>query len=415
MKRHLLLPLCILLTCCISGAASRNFTITGHIEGLQKGDTLRFERVIRPGWNREAAFDIIIKHPDSFAYTGSQEHDQHYIMRYFPKEGNARTCDRLGLSLIITDGDSIEIPGTADAIYYCTPRGGIYDDPLLAEALRLDHSLGMIRGNYLYEAEMARLQNDTVRAEQYSRLFNEFGKKGSDPRFDEVRQAKKAYSDAHPSGTLYLLLDALQSISYEPLENSKALYDTWNQELKDSYYGRLFSKELSDMERLAEGQPAPSFAATTVNGSKVTLSDFKGHYLLIYHWGLCPGSVGIDGEVRELYDRHSDHGLDVLGLTESINDIRDLYATLPKDKTTPYVYVDDLRPVVEGMLAHPWEEVELITEYPGNKSLTEDFRISGLPFFVLIGPDGTIRARGFSEAFYKAVEMLDKEFGVRTN
>lgn len=67
------------------------------------------------------------------------------------------------------------------------------------------------------------------------------------------------------------------------------------------------------------------------------------------------------------------------------------------------------------MLAHPWKEVELTTEYPENKSLTEDFRIGGWPFFVLIGPDGTIRARGFSEAFYKAVELLDKELETNTN
>ena len=414
MKKGLYLSLIFVLTCGIfSGAAS--FKIRGHISGLQKGDTLRFERVIPPSWDFEHAFDIIVEHPDSFSYTGTQEHDQYYLMKYLPKEGVARHFDRLGLSLIITNGDSISIPGTVDEIYYCIPRGGIYEDSLLTEALLLDRSLGMIRSNYLREAEMARSQNDSIRAEQYTRLFNEFGKKSSDPRFDKARQAREAYATAHPSGSPYLIIEALQTISYEPIQKSKDLYGIWSPELKESYYGRLYAKLLSDMERLAEGQPTPAFTATAIDGIKVTQSDFNGRYLLIYHWGLCPGSVFIDGKVRELYDRYSGLGLDVLGLTESLADIRNLYDSLPENKKTPYVYVDDLRPVVEGMLSHPWKEIELTAGHPGNISLKETFGIGGWPFFVLIGPDGTIMARGFSEAFHKAENLLSDAFDSKAN
>jgi len=41
----------------------------------------------------------------------------------------------------------------------------------------------------------------------------------------------------------------------------------------------------------------------------------------------------------------------------------------------------------------------------------ETYAIEGWPFFVLIGPDGTILARNYTNAFYQAKKILDKELG----
>ena len=39
------------------------------------------------------------------------------------------------------------------------------------------------------------------------------------------------------------------------------------------------------------------------------------------------------------------------------------------------------------------------------------YKFSGWPFFVLIGPDGKIEARGFTDAFFKARTLLDEKLG----
>ena len=113
--------------------AKQAFTLSGMITGLQKGDTLRFERVNIMDWSYEHAFDIIVQNPDTFHYEGTQTHDQYYLMTYHPKIGEHRIFETTGKSLIITDNDTINMTGTTDEIYYCTLKGGIYDDPLLAE------------------------------------------------------------------------------------------------------------------------------------------------------------------------------------------------------------------------------------------------------------------------------------------
>ena len=88
-----------------------------------------------------------------------------------------------------------------------------------------------------------------------------------------------------------------------------------------------------------------------------------------------------------------------------------MYAGLPKDEKTPSAGVEDMRPVLAGMLEHPWTEVEVETDHPDNRSLMDAYKFSGWPFFVLIGPDGKIEARGFTDAFFKARTLLDEKLG----
>ena len=411
MTRFPLLAVSLILAIELSAVVQQNFTITGHISGVQNGDTLRFERILLPGFASEAAFDIIVKQPDRFDYSGVQSHDQQYMMTYLPKEGSAPDCDRTGKMIIITDGDRINLSGRVNDIYYCNLEGGIYDDPLLSRALQLEDSLGMVRSGYLARYKEALARKDTVGGMQYLNMFNNFGHDASDPGFVKVREARKAFADARAKESLYTLVNSLQEISSTPVEKSRSLYDAWSQDLKDSFYGRIYADELSAMERLADGQPVPGFSVISTDGIRVTENDFKDRYLLIYHWGMCPGSLQIDSRVCELYDRYSDKGLTILGITESLTQIREVYNGLPENGKYRFAGIEDLRAVLGDMLKHPWKEVETDGEHKENMSVKDTFRVGGWPFFVLIGPDGTIRSRGFFEAFFKACDILDREIG----
>lgn len=410
MLRTLFITLLAAASCGVTCAAgTQEFTVTGKMDGLQAGDTLRFERVILPGWTYEPAFDIIASEPGMFSYKGTQEHDQYYLMSYFPKTGEAKQCDRRGKTLIVTDGDKIGMTGTADEIYYCTLSGGIYDDQLLAEYLRLDDSVGQVRGSYMRLGMEAFQRKDTATGLEYERNFNLFYE--NNPGVERASKARNAYKEANPQSSLYLLIDRISSLSYTPTEVAKAAYDAFSPELRASYYGQMYARQMANMERLAKGRPAPDFSLVTTEGKTAARDDYKGSYLLIYHWGMCPGSIYIDGQVRELYGKYKEKGLKMLGLTESVATIRQVYEGLPEDKKTAGPGVDDIRPVLAGMREHPWTEVELETGHPANKEIMEAYNFAGWPFFVLIGPDGSIQARGFTDAFFEAKGILDKELG----
>lgn len=54
----------------ISCSQMQPFELSGRIDGLRVGDTLRFERILLPDWTYEPAFDIVVQEPDRFRYRG---------------------------------------------------------------------------------------------------------------------------------------------------------------------------------------------------------------------------------------------------------------------------------------------------------------------------------------------------------
>lgn len=335
----------------------QSFELSGRIDGLQVGDTLRFERVLLPEWNYEPAFDVVVGEAGAFAYRGEQAHDGYYSMTYHPKSGRAADADRRGKSMIVTGGDRITLTGTAEAIYYCTLGGGIYDDPALSELLYVADSLGRIRSGYSENARAAFARGDQAEGRRWNELFNRFY--ADDPGDARKRALNENYRKGHPQGTLYLLVDRIPTVAYRPLAESRAFYESLSEELKSSYFGGVYADFLRQMESLAVGQPAPDFSLVTTRGETIAKADFAGEYLLFYHWGLCPGSIRIDGQVRDLYAAYKDRGLRMVGLTESVDMIRRVYEGLPDDESAA-----GMRSALAGMLAHGWPEIEVETDRP---------------------------------------------------
>ena len=238
----------------------------------------------------------------------------------------------------------------------------------------------------------------------WNELFNRFY--ADDPGAARKRALNENYRKGHPQGTLYLLVDRIPTVAYRPLAESRAFYESLSEELKSSYFGGVYADFLQRMESLAVGQPAPDFSLVTTRGETIAKADFAGEYLLFYHWGLCPGSIRIDGQVRDLYAAYKDRGLRMVGLTESVDTIRRVYEGLPD-----YESAAGMRSALAGMLAHGWPEIEVETDRPENGRMLERYAIEGWPAFVLIAPDGTIAARGYTEAFFSAKEILAGALG----
>ena len=380
-----------------------SFSIEGHISGLQTGDTLRFSAIEIPGWGETHAFDIVVGDTSGFSYTGRLAHDQYFSYEYLPCHGSPEPSDRTGKTFIARPGDRLGLEGTRRDIYYATLSGGIYDEPMLAELLRVGDSLGIIRAGYARNIELAGQQGDTEAMREWAGKFNSFYY--DNPGIERQARLESGYAAANPQGTLYLLVDRLPSISYEPLDSVKAVFEAYSDEIRQSWYGRKTAAYIEKIESLVPGMPAPEFTLVTTSGDTLTKPDFAGKYLLFYHWGLCPGSLYIDRQVIGLHDRYSGRGLEVIGLTESVASIREVYEATQAGGDAA------MSATLKGMLEHAWPEVELETDRPENAAINDSYEVSGWPFFILIGPDGRLLARGFTDAFYDAEEILSACLG----
>ena len=257
--------------------------------------------------------------------------------------------------------------------------------------------------------EEANAAEDYDTARKISEEFNSFYNDNHGAARSEVLISE--YFKDNPQGNNYILVDRLQRMSYTPLDRAKEEYDAYSPEVKQSYYGKVSADLLGRLEAIDLGRQAPYFSLTLNDGTPVSNDDFKGKYLLIYHWGMCPGSMQIDPEVQSLYSKYKDKGLCIIGITESIEEFRSLADGIPEGTSSPSIGIDDLKARMDGMLAHPWPEAELKTGRAENQKTADTFMVSGLPYFIFIGPDGTILARDFQPAFYQAKETLLKAVG----
>ena len=410
MKKALILTVFLAaVTAQVLQARGQRFTISGKIDGIVKGDTLRFGRITLPGWEIEHAFDIVVEKDGEFKCKGTQEHDQFYLMEYFPADGAAPVCDRMGKNMVISGGDHITMDGTRDEVYYCTLGGGIYKDPALSAYLRASDSLDTARGSYARKIEEANAAGDHETAAMYGEKFNTFY--NGNPGVERVRKLRKEYFDSNTGGNIFTLVEYISSMDYTPIETLKKQFDGFSRETRDSWYGKVYQKRMNSVEAISIGNQAPDFTLTMTDGSTVSKDGFSGKYLLIYHWGMCPGSLSIDRYVQDLFSKYRDRGLEVIGITESMQEIRDIWEKTKEGSSIPSLGIDDFKATLNGMLNHPWPDAELDTGHPENRKVSDMFLISGWPFFIFIGPDGKILARDFSEAFDQAKKILEEKFG----
>jgi cytochrome oxidase Cu insertion factor (SCO1/SenC/PrrC family) len=128
------------------------------------------------------------------------------------------------------------------------------------------------------------------------------------------------------------------------------------------------------------GQTAPAFTIDTLDGSKVSLADYRGKFLLLNFWIMHaqtqPEADKQMDKVRQLYQAYGDdERFDILGvtMTHSI----DLYVEI----ANKYLAEKDIT----------WKQGTLGFE---NQDLMRSYGVTSYPFNVLIDPNGTVLATG---------------------
>lgn len=390
-----LLTIGLLLTVLGTWAQTQKINITGRIEGLEKGDTLVFEYTNLPKWDTKEAFRVVISKDNEFRYQGTQDHTQLYLMRYHPIGAAVDPSEKLGLSFIVGE-KPVHISGTRRNIYHSSLSGGDYDKQL-ASILQLEDSLGIARSEVLRKIDIAREAKDQKASAQYGNEFNNFQRINA-AHFSRLRAMEAAYCASNSSE--YVASELCQQ-SFKPLEFLQTGYDRLTPEVQKSYYGTLLNSIIAKILSLQPGQTAPDFQLTTIDGKKIGLSDFRGKYLMIYNFGLCPGSMAIDSRVSELHNKYGNK-VEVIGMTDSKKDIEALYESTSVGDSLMGM---DLHVILKGMTSHPWR-YEVLNKVSENEFFGDLYSVQGLPYFIFISPEGKIVDRGFTEVVGKAYDVI---------
>jgi RNA polymerase sigma factor (sigma-70 family) len=156
-----------------------------------------------------------------------------------------------------------------------------------------------------------------------------------------------------------------------------------------SYHPRSLAnaQEMSSFRKNAPdaGATAPAIDATTLGGKPLSLSDFKGKYVLLDFWATwCGPCIGEIPNLQSVYDAFG-------------NDDRFTILSVSVDET-----IDEPQKFQEKRKL-PWPQAYLSGGMHG--PTPGKFGVQAIPAFVLVGPDGKIVARGMrGDEIKKAVE-----------
>ena len=188
----------------------------------------------------------------------------------------------------------------------------------------------------------------------------------------------------------YAAAALLENIKYE---QSPVVFDTVFARLSRKYpndnYIKYRSEEIAASKFLAVGVVAPDFTLPDTNGVPVSLSSFRGKVVVVDFWASwCRPCRQENPNMVRLYKDFHDKGFEILGVS------------LDGDRTS---WMDAIHK--DGLY---WTQVSDLKRW--QCAAAQQYRVTGIPFTVLIDRDGKIVAKGLrgNELRQKVQSLLDK-------
>ena len=159
---------------------------------------------------------------------------------------------------------------------------------------------------------------------------------------------------------------------------AKAQYDSMKKRME---------QERKQKEMASGNTPAPNFTLEDVNGKMVSLSDFKGKWVILDFWGSwCGWCIKGFPELKEAYAKYKDR-LEVIGI--DCQEGKEAWLKGVQKYELPWVNVYN----------------------PKDSNLTQEWGIQGYPTKAIVGPNGMIRniTTGHDPNFFVELDKLMAE------
>lgn len=210
-------------------------------------------------------------------------------------------------------------------------------------------------------------------------------------------------TEAEFSKTFENLAAAYDSLKSEYKQLDAVYFEEQDSDFKSmrKAYKDYFTEKLKVRRLLATGTPSPTFTDyENHRGGTTSLSDFKGKHVYIDIWATWCGPCKVEFPyLRKLEAEYRDKNIKFVSI--SVDDAR-------RSGT-----IENARKAWKTMVTEKkLTGVQLFTGTGWEADFVQDYKVSGIPRFILIAPDGTIVNADAPRPSSKKLTLLFEELGI---
>ena len=303
----------------------------------------------------------------------------------------------------------IDVNKPTDTIAKAKVKNGVYIlQQKLKEPMLLNLNMGadktlmafLDNSSVRITGDITQVKNSRISGSKTHNDFRDF-KKIFDPKFEKLMKINQQFQMGQRSDSLVTLMgmirDTIQKEIDQFIKKRKAsavsafvlaatlqlnedvlLTEQRMNSLKPSalenMYGNFLKQTVAETKINAVGSMAADFTQADTSGVPVSLSSFRGKYVLLDFWASWCGPCRQENpNVVANYQKFSPKNFTVLGVS--------LDRPGQKDKWLQAIYKDNLT----------WTHVSDLQFW--NNAVAQQYRVQGIPQNFLIGPDGKILAK----------------------
>lgn len=203
-----------------------------------------------------------------------------------------------------------------------------------------------------------------------------------EPYQDRIKKITYDFFIKHPNS--YVTMDMMRFyLSRMKLDSARQIYDNFNAGMKAKPAAKELYQEIKKIEQGMPGRPAAVFSKKDINDKPLSLSDFKGKYVIVDFWASwCVPCRKGNPHLIALYNKYHEKGLEIIGISDDDGNPSAWKKAVEQDKIGIWNHV------LRGL------DMKLrMKNLPNPEDISEKYGISSLPTKILIDSEGKIIGR----------------------